>query len=270
MKFNGPSKSYFREVSRFPLLTREEEVDLAQKVEAGDMEARAKLVNSNLRLVISIAKNYRNNGLPFLDLIQAGNVGLIKAVDKYDWRKGYKFSTYAYWWIKQTMLKTLSWERRTVRIPDQLTHLQRRIRKEERKEDLPPDVLADRLEESVVRIKRAKRMDSSEVSLDGPVDEEGGYSLIDLLEGERLSDPETDTLKDLRSARLKEVMADKLTEREKRIIELRYGLVDHPRTLAEVGEVIDLSKERVRQLQKRALEKLRKVQEEFRLHGTAV
>jgi len=258
-------KEYFKEVSKFPLLAREEEIKLAQKIENGEPGARTKLVNSNLRLVISIAKRYRNSDVSFADLIQAGNVGLLKAVDRYDWRKGNKFSTYAYWWIRQTVLKTLHREQRTVRVPEQLTRLRRKIKEEERAGKIPNDELAGRLNVPQVRIERAKKAINSEVSLDKPISEDNGDTLADVIADEGVINPEVETMKDLRRAELNKVMAEELTDREMQIVKLRHGFEGNPKTLAQVGEILELSKERIRQLEKRAIEKLRHQESRLRL-----
>jgi len=266
-KEKNPIRRYFDEVGKEKLLTRKEEVELAKRVEQDDQKAKEKLASANLRLVISIAKKYRNYGLPFLDLIQEGNLGLMKAIEKFDWRKGYKFSTYATWWIRQAILKALTNRSRTVRVPAHMKELSRKIDKVEEKyiqehgEEPPMKYVAEELDVSVEKIRRAKKAAQTTVSLDKPLGEESGDGgvLGDILADQNLPTPEQETFTSLLKGRLKGLLNKELTDREKHILKLRYGLEDYqPRTLEEVGDVFDISRERVRQLQNRAIEKLQR------------
>lgn len=266
-KEKNPIRRYFDEVGNEALLTREEEVELAKRIEQGDKQAREKLASSNLRLVISIAKKYRNYGLPFLDLIQEGNLGLMKAIEKFDWRKGYKFSTYATWWIRQAILKALTNRSRTVRVPAHMKELSRKIDRveeeyiQEHGEEPPIEKVAEDLEVSVEKVRRAKKAAQTTISLDKPLGEESSDSgvLGDIFADETLPTPEQETFDALLKGRLKGLLNKELTDREKHILKLRYGLEDYQtRTLEEVGEVFDISRERVRQLQNRAIEKLQR------------
>ena len=263
----NPIRRYFDEVCNEALLTREEEVELAKRIEQGDEQAREKLASSNLRLVISIAKKYRNYGLPFLDLIQEGNLGLMKAIEKFDWRKGYKFSTYATWWIRQAILKALTNRSRTVRVPAHMKELSRKIDRveeeyiQEHGTEPPIEKVAEDLDVTVEKVRRAKKAAQTTVSLDKPLGEESSDSgvLGDIFADDNLPTPEQETFDSLLKGRLKGLLNKELTDREKHILKLRYGLEDYKtRTLEEVGEVFDISRERVRQLQNRAIEKLQR------------
>ncbi len=263
----NPIRRYFDEVGNEALLTREEEVELAKRIEQDDEQAREKLASSNLRLVISIAKKYRNYGLPFLDLIQEGNLGLMKAIEKFDWRKGYKFSTYATWWIRQAILKALTNRSRTVRVPAHMKELSRKIDRveeeyiQEHGTEPPIEKVAEDLEVTVEKVRRAKKAAQTTVSLDKPLGEESSDSgvLGDIFADDNLPTPEQETFDSLLKGRLKGLLNQELTDREKHILKLRYGLEDYKtRTLEEVGEVFDISRERVRQLQNRAIEKLQR------------
>ncbi|MBS3736079.1 MAG: sigma-70 family RNA polymerase sigma factor [Candidatus Bipolaricaulota bacterium] len=263
----NPIRRYFDEVGNEALLTREEEVELAKRIEQDDEEAREKLASSNLRLVISIAKKYRNYGLPFLDLIQEGNLGLMKAIEKFDWRKGYKFSTYATWWIRQAILKALTNRSRTVRVPAHMKELSRKIDRveeeyiQEHGTEPPIEKVAEDLDVTVEKVRRAKKAAQTTVSLDKPLGEESSDSgvLGDIFADDNLPTPEQETFDSLLKGRLKGLLNKELTDREKHILKLRYGLEDYKtRTLEEVGEVFDISRERVRQLQNRAIEKLQR------------
>ena len=262
----NPVRRYFDEVEAGPLLSREEEKELAKRIEQGDEEAREKLASANLRLVISIAKKYRGYGLDFLDIIQEGNIGLMKAIDKFDWRKGYKFSTYATWWIRQSILKALNNESRTVRVPSHVTSLNRKIDsfindyKEEYGEKPSTDQIADELDVDKSKVRKARRAKKESVSLDKPLREDEGESeaLGDVLADENTPQPEKEAFGDMLEDRLKGLLNKALSDREKQILKLRYGLEDYqPLTLEEVGDVFDISRERVRQLQDRAIDKLK-------------
>lgn len=262
----NPVRRYFDEVEAGPLLSREEEKELAKRIEQGDEEAREKLASANLRLVISIAKKYRGYGLDFLDIIQEGNIGLMKAIDKFDWRKGYKFSTYATWWIRQSILKALNNESRTVRVPSHVTSLNRKIDsfindyKEEHGEKPSTDEIAEELDVDKSKVRKARRAKKESVSLDKPLREDEGESeaLGDVLADENTPQPEKEAFGDMLEDRLKGLLNKALSDREKQILKLRYGLEDYqPLTLEEVGDVFDISRERVRQLQDRAIDKLK-------------
>jgi RNA polymerase primary sigma factor len=261
----NPIRTYFDEIARVPLLTKDEEVELAKRIEAGDEEAKKKLAEANLRLVVSIAKKYRGCGLPFLDLIQEGNLGLMKAVEKFDWRKGYKFSTYATWWIRQAILRAITNRSRTIRVPTHINELIRKIHEAERQHikehGSGPTVeeLAEELETTVDNIVKAKRAAQYTASLDTPIgyDEEGAV-LGDLIEDEDAVSPTRETFRELLIQEIRKALKERLTPRERRVLELRYGLDGNlPKTLDDVGEIFGISRERVRQIQKEALEKLR-------------
>ncbi len=261
----NPIRTYFDEISRVPLLTKEEEVELAKRVEAGDKTAKEQLAAANLRLVVSIAKKYRGCGLPFLDLIQEGNLGLMKATEKFDWRKGYKFSTYATWWIRQAILRAITNRSRTIRVPTHINELIRKIYQAEREHtkehgaSATLDELAAYLDTSVENIIKAKKTAQYTASLDSPIGyEDEGSVLGDFVEDMGAMSPTRETFKELLQQELQRALRDRLTPRERRVLELRYGLDDNqPRTLDEVGETFGISRERVRQIQKEALEKLK-------------
>lgn len=271
----NPIRTYFDEIGKVSLLTRDEEVELAKRIEKGDEKAKKQLASANLRLVVSVAKKYRNYGLPFLDLIQEGNVGLMKAIEKFDWRKGFKFSTYATWWIRQAILRSITNRSRTIRIPAHMNELIREINKAEsehiQKHGEEPFIgeIAESLDVSEEKVRKAKKSAQTTTSLDKPLgeDSEDGGVLGDILEDNSVPAPEKETFNTLLRDRLKGILNQELTDREKRILQLRYGLEDyHPRTLDEVGKVFDISRERVRQIQKKAIEKLQspKIKEQLR------
>lgn len=261
---DNPIRTYFGEISRVPLLTREDEVRLSKRIETGDQRAKEELAEANLRLVVSIAKKYRGCGLPFLDLIQEGNLGLMKAIEKFDYTKGYKFSTYATWWIRQAILRAITNRSRTIRVPTHINELIRKIYQVERnylKEngELPsPEKLANELETTVENIIKAKKTAQSMTSLDMPIGhDDDGSVLGDFIEDGSVDSPERETFEHLLVQELVKALDERLTDREKRILELRYGLKDYqPKTLDEVGIVFGISRERVRQIQKEALTKL--------------
>jgi RNA polymerase primary sigma factor len=261
---DNPIRTYFGEISRVPLLTREDEVVLSKRIEAGDKRAKEELAEANLRLVVSIAKKYRGCGLPFLDLIQEGNLGLMKAIEKFDYTKGYKFSTYATWWIRQAILRAITNRSRTIRVPTHINELIRKIYQLEwshLKEtgDMPSsENMAMELETTEENIIKAKKTAQSMTSLDMPMGyDEDGSVLGDFIEDSSVESPERETFEHLLVKELEQALDERLTDREKRIIELRYGLNDYqPRTLDEVGVEFGISRERVRQIQKEALAKL--------------
>lgn len=261
---DNPIRTYFGEINRVPLLTREEEVKISKRIEAGEKRAKEELAEANLRLVVSIAKKYRGCGLPFLDLIQEGNLGLMKAIEKFDYTKGYKFSTYATWWIRQAILRAITNRSRTIRVPTHINELIRKIYQLERdhlKEtgDMPTsENLAHDLETTEENIIKAKKTAQSMASLDMPIGyDDDGSVLGDFIEDSSADSPERETFEHLLVQELEQALDERLTEREKRILELRYGLNDYqPRTLDEVGVEFGISRERVRQIQKEALAKL--------------
>ncbi len=264
VRSDNPIRTYFGEISRVPLLTREDEVRLAKRVEDGSKRAKEELAEANLRLVVSIAKSYRGCGLPFLDLIQEGNLGLMMAFEKFDYKKGYKFSTYATWWIRQAILRAITNRSRTIRVPTHINELIRKIYQVERNylkefgEPPTPENLADELDTSVENIIKAKKTAQSMASLDMPIGyDDDGSVLGDFIEDHTVESPERETFEHLLVQELERALDERLTEREKRILELRYGLNDYqPRTLDEVGLVFGISRERVWQIQKEALAKL--------------
>lgn len=261
---DNPIRTYFGEISRVPLLTREDEVRLSKRIEVGDKQAKEELAEANLRLVVSIAKRYRGCGLPFLDLIQEGNLGLMKAIEKFDYTKGYKFSTYATWWIRQAILRAITNRSRTIRVPTHINELIRKIYQVEwdylKKTGEMPSTksLAHDLETTLENIIKAKKTAQSMTSLDMPIGyDDDGSVLGDFIEDSSVDSPERETFDHLLVQELERALNERLTDREKRILELRYGLSDYqPRTLDEVGVEFGISRERVRQIQKEALAKL--------------
>ncbi len=261
---DNPIRTYFGEISRVPLLTREDEVRLSKQIEVGDKRAKEELAEANLRLVVSIAKKYRGCGLPFLDLIQEGNLGLMKAIEKFDYTRGFKFSTYATWWIRQAILRAITNRSRTIRVPTHINELIRKIYQVERnyiKENgqMPTsEKLAVELETTLENIIKAKKTAQSMTSLDTPIGyDDDGSVLGDFIEDNSVDSPERETFEHLLVKELENALDERLTDREKRILELRYGLNDYqPRTLDEVGVEFGISRERVRQIQKEALAKL--------------
>ena len=265
VKVNDSVKIYLREIGKVPLLTAQQETELAKRIAEGDEEAKQDLIQANLRLVIAIAKRYAGRGMPFLDLIQEGNMGLIKAVDKFDYTKGFKFSTYATWWIRQAIARAIADQARTIRIPVhmvetiyKITRAQRQLVQELGREPTAEEI-SDRLDGalSADRIREIQRINQEPVSLETPIGEEDDSHLGDFLEDKEVETPNEYTTKSLLKDELYEVMSD-LTEREQKVLKLRYGLEDnHPRTLEEVGKEFNVTRERIRQIEAKAIKKLR-------------
>ncbi len=262
---DDPVRVYLKEMGKVDLLTKEEEVELAQRIEAGDEQARQELTEANLRLVVSIAKKYVGQGMSFLDLIQEGNKGLMKAVEKFDYTKGYKFSTYATWWIRQSITRSLADQARTIRIPvhmvetmNKLKRVEKRLNKELDREPTPEEIgeEMDMDPEKVLEVKKLT-INQQPASLDTPIGEENDSQLKDFIEDQDSPSPDLLASSELLKDQLDNVL-DTLTDREKRVIELRYGLEDgRQRTLEEVGTEFGVTRERIRQIQAKALRKLR-------------
>lgn len=260
---DDPVRMYLKEIGRVPLLTADEEVSLAKRIEQGDPEAKARLSESNLRLVVSIAKRYVGRGMQFLDLIQEGNLGLLKAVEKFDYRKGYKFSTYATWWIRQAITRAIADQARTIRIPvhmvetiNKLIRVSRQLLQELGREPAPEEIAAE-MEISVERVREIMKVAQEPVSLETPIGEEEDSHLGDFIEDEDVLAPAEAASFLLLKEQLEEVLQS-LTPREERVLRLRFGLDDgRARTLEEVGQVFGVTRERIRQIEAKALRKLR-------------
>ncbi|WP_294342291.1 RNA polymerase sigma factor RpoD [uncultured Selenomonas sp.] len=260
---DDPVRMYLKEIGRVPLLTAEEEVDLARRMEAGDESARHRLEEANLRLVVSIAKRYVGRGMLFLDLIQEGNLGLLKAVEKFDYSKGYKFSTYATWWIRQAITRAIADQARTIRIP---VHMVETINKyirvsrqllQELGRDPTPEEIAHRMGLSVARVREIMKISQEPVSLETPIGEEEDTHLSDFIEDEAAPDPADAASMLLLKEQISEVLTT-LAPREAEVLRLRFGLVDgRSRTLEEVGQNFGVTRERIRQIEAKALRKLR-------------
>ena len=260
---DDPVRMYLKEIGRVPLLTAEEEVDLARRMEAGDESARHRLEEANLRLVVSIAKRYVGRGMMFLDLIQEGNLGLLKAVEKFDYSKGYKFSTYATWWIRQAITRAIADQARTIRIP---VHMVETINKyirvsrqllQELGRDPTPEEIARRMGLSVARVREIMKISQEPVSLETPIGEEEDTHLSDFIEDEAAPDPADAASMLLLKEQISEVLTT-LAPREAEVLRLRFGLVDgRSRTLEEVGQNFGVTRERIRQIEAKALRKLR-------------
>ncbi len=255
---------YISEIGKYELLDKSEENYLSRRISQGSKLARKKLILSNLRLVVKLAKEYSNQGVSLLDLIQEGNIGLMEAVEKFDASKGYKFSTYATWWIKQKIRLALVNQGETVRVPPHTYDIVRKIKnlkrdnKEEGNEPLSREEIADRLDITVETVKRAERAEKGAVSLDKPLEEGTDEVLGDFIESEHFSPPDQEALKETLKEDLKSGLSE-LSGRKRKVIELRFGLNEQePETLAEIGEKLELSRERVRQIESEALDDLAK------------
>ena len=258
-----PVRMYLKEIGNVPLLTTEQEVELAKRVEAGDEEAKKQLTEANLRLVVSIAKKYVGRGMPFLDLIQEGNMGLMKAVDKFDYTKGYKFSTYATWWIRQAITRGIADTGRTIRVPvhmvetiNKTLRMTRTLLQELGREPTPEEV-AERLNVSGSRVREVLKISRDPVSLDTPIGEEDDSHLGDFIEDDSALSPADSAAFSMLRAELSTAL-ESLTERERQVVKLRFGLEDgRARTLEEVGKEFNVTRERIRQIEAKALRKLR-------------
>ena len=263
VSIEDPVRMYLKEIGKVPLLTAEEEKELAMKMEAGDMEAKKRLAEANLRLVVSIAKRYVGRGMLFLDLIQEGNLGLIKAVEKFDYRKGYKFSTYATWWIRQAITRAIADQARTIRIPvhmvetiNKLIRVQRQLLQELGREPYPEEI-AEKMGLPVERVREILKISQEPVSLETPIGEEEDSHLGDFIQDDNVPVPAEAAAFTLLKEQLVEVLGT-LTEREQKVLCLRFGLEDgRARTLEEVGKEFDVTRERIRQIEAKALRKLR-------------
>ncbi|HYF96366.1 MAG TPA: RNA polymerase sigma factor RpoD [Symbiobacteriaceae bacterium] len=260
---DDPVRMYLKEIGRVPLLSAEDEIDLAKRIEQGDEEAKRRLAEANLRLVVSIAKRYVGRGMLFLDLIQEGNLGLIKAVEKFDFRKGFKFSTYATWWIRQAITRAIADQARTIRIPvhmvetiNKLIRVTRQLVQELGREPLPEEI-ANEMDISVERVREIQKISQEPVSLETPIGEEEDSHLGDFIEDQDAPAPAEAASFRLLKEQLEEVL-ETLTPREEKVLRLRFGLDDgRARTLEEVGHVFGVTRERIRQIEAKALRKLR-------------
>ena len=260
---DDPVRMYLKEIGKVPLLTADEEIALAKKMEKGDEEAKKRLCEANLRLVVSIAKRYVGRGMLFLDLIQEGNLGLIKAVDKFDYRKGYKFSTYATWWIRQAITRSIADQARTIRIPvhmvetiNKLIRVSRQLLQAYGREPTPEEIAAE-MGITVDKVREIQKIAQEPVSLETPIGEEEDSHLGDFIEDDQVPAPAEAAAFSMLKEQLMEVL-DELTDREQKVLKLRFGLEDgRARTLEEVGKEFDVTRERIRQIEAKALRKLR-------------
>ena len=263
VNIDDPVRMYLKEIGKVPLLTAEEEVDLAQRMEEGDEEARKHLAEANLRLVVSIAKRYVGRGMLFLDLIQEGNLGLIKAVEKFDYRKGFKFSTYATWWIRQAITRAIADQARTIRIPvhmvetiNKLTRVQRQLLQQLGREPSPEEI-SEVMDIPPERVREIQKISQEPVSLETPIGEEEDSHLGDFIQDDNVPVPAEAAAFTLLKEQLVDVLGT-LTDREQRVLKLRFGLDDgRARTLEEVGKEFNVTRERIRQIEAKALRKLR-------------
>ncbi|SER17585.1 RNA polymerase primary sigma factor [Gracilibacillus ureilyticus] len=263
IKINDPVRMYLKEIGRVDLLSASEEIELAKKIEEGDEYSKKRLAEANLRLVVSIAKRYVGRGMLFLDLIQEGNMGLIKAVEKFDFRKGFKFSTYATWWIRQAITRAIADQARTIRIPvhmvetiNKLIRVQRQLLQDLGREPSPEEI-AKEMELTPDKVREILKIAQEPVSLETPIGEEDDSHLGDFIEDQEATSPSDHAAYELLKEQLEDVL-DTLTDREENVLRLRFGLDDgRTRTLEEVGKVFGVTRERIRQIEAKALRKLR-------------
>ncbi|MCD7823265.1 MAG: RNA polymerase sigma factor RpoD [Oscillospiraceae bacterium] len=260
---DDPVKIYLKEIGRVPLLTSEEEIELAQKIQQGDKEAKKRLAEANLRLVVSIAKRYGGRGMSFLDLIQEGNLGLIKAVEKFDYTKGFKFSTYATWWIRQSITRAIADQARTIRIPVHMVETITKVKKasstllHQNGRDPTAEEIAEELDMPVDKVREIMRIAQDPVSLETPIGEEEDSHLGDFIPDDNAPEPTEAASQVLLKEQINQVLGT-LTEREEKVLRLRFGLEDgRSRTLEEVGQMFNVTRERIRQIEAKALRKLR-------------
>ena len=260
---DDPVKMYLKDIGRVPLLSAEEEVELAKRMQENDAAARKRLSEANLRLVVSFAKRYVGRGMLFLDLIQEGNLGLMKAVEKFDYQKGFKFSTYATWWIRQSITRAIADQARTIRIPvhmvetiNKLTRVQRMLLQDLGREPTPAEI-AEKMGVTEDRVREIQKIAQDPVSLETPIGEEEDSHLGDFIEEEKTATPSESVASTMLKEQLMEILGT-LTPREERVLQLRYGIKDgKPRTLEEVGKEFNVTRERIRQIEAKALRKLR-------------
>ena len=263
VSMEDPVRMYLKEIGKVPLLSAEEEIELAKRMEAGDEDAKKRLAEANLRLVVSIAKHYVGRGMLFLDLIQEGNLGLLKAVEKFDYRKGYKFSTYATWWIRQAITRAIADQARTIRIPvhmvetiNKLVRVQRQLLQDLGREPTPEEI-AQEMDMPVERVREIMKISQEPISLETPIGEEEDSHLGDFIQDDHAQVPDEAASSALLKEQLSEVLLT-LTDREQKVLRLRFGLDDgRARTLEEVGQEFKVTRERIRQIEAKALRKLR-------------